>query len=81
MGNCIDDISRIRKMCYYIGDISRIERSDTMEREIINLQTKRVEAEIHVLSAKVADAIEKLIEVQVALEELYLAIGDPEERG
>ena len=51
-----------------------------MDREIINLQTKRVEAEIHLLSAKVADAIETLIAVQVALEELYLSIGDPEER-
>ena len=47
-----------------------------MDREIINLQTKRVEAEIHFLSAKVAVAIEKLIEIQKALEELYLAIGD-----
>jgi len=50
-----------------------------MDKEIINLQTKRVEAEIHFLSAKVADAIEKLIEIQRALEELYLAIGDREE--
>jgi len=49
-----------------------------MAREIINLQTKRVEAEIHLLSAKVADAVEKLLEVQLALEELYLSIGDPE---
>jgi len=50
-----------------------------MDRELINLQTKRIEKEIHFLSAKVADAVEQLIEVQVALEELYLSIGDPEE--
>ena len=51
-----------------------------MDKEIINLQTKRVEAELHLLSSKVADAIENLIEIQLALEELYLAIGDPEEK-
>jgi len=50
-----------------------------MDREAINLQTKRIEVEIHFLSSKVADAVERLIEVQLALEELYLSIGDPEE--
>ena len=56
-----------------------------MNQEIINLQAKRVEVEIHFLSAKVANsvdqlesALKQLIELQQALEELYLSIGDPE---
>ena len=56
-----------------------------MDKNIINLQTKRVEAENALLSSKVATAVEKLeestallVQVALALEELHGAIGDPE---
>jgi len=64
-----------------------------MNKDIINLQTKRVEAEIALLSSKLVTAIEelvaagklltsgteRLVEIALALEELHGAIGDPEE--
>jgi len=38
-----------------------------MNRELINLQTKRVETEIHFLSAKVANAVEQASSMREAL--------------
>ena len=49
-----------------------------MERETIELQTKRVEQDIVQISAKVADAAELLAGVQQALEELYVSLADAE---
>ena len=49
-----------------------------MSRELISLQIKRVEKELPKLSAKVADATELLISVQLALEELYVSLGNAE---
>ena len=56
------------------------------QRELINLQTRRVEAEIHFLSARVANAIgqldmlrDSLVALGVDLEELHGSLGNWEE--
>jgi len=56
------------------------------QRELINLQTRRVKAEIHFLSARVANAIDQLdaikaslIALGVDLEELHGSLGESKE--
>ena len=64
---------------------TKSERGICLNREIIDLQTKRLEKElaqlreqIPRLSAQAADAADLLIALQQGLEELYVSIPDVE---
>ena len=47
-----------------------------MEKNIINLQSRRVEKKLVPISAKVANAVSLLAEVQLELEELYISLDE-----
>jgi len=47
--------------------------------DVIDFETKRMEKKIPSLSAKVADALVLLLDVQQELEELYISLDDADE--
>ena len=50
-----------------------------MNKDIINLQTKRVEKKLVPISAKVASAVSLLAEVQLELEDIYISLDETED--
>ena len=50
-----------------------------MDKEIIHIQTKRIEKSLSHVSAKLADAETLLIEARQEIEELYISLDEREE--
>ena len=48
-----------------------------MDRENTDLRLKRMEEQIPLISSKLATALDLLVDVQQALEELYISVDDP----